>query len=120
MAPKPSVFGEDYFCTCYRDYERQNPPRKMRFYRMLAEKGLPLRFRSLFNQPLRAPAREADDLVRALRRLSVLLGEAAACSGTAVHWAELGLRQRQALARRLHELAELAMAIRDSLTVPRE
>ena len=40
MAPEQPLFGEDYFRRCYRDYERQNPRRKMRFYRMLAEKAV--------------------------------------------------------------------------------
>ncbi len=31
------TFGEDYFGQYYADYERQNPPGKMKFYRCLAE-----------------------------------------------------------------------------------
>jgi len=32
-------FERDYFETCYRNYARQNPPRKLRFYRELAERA---------------------------------------------------------------------------------
>jgi len=33
-------FDRDYFATAYRDYARQNPPRKLRFYRRLMEREL--------------------------------------------------------------------------------
>ncbi len=87
---------------------------------VLAEKGLPLRFRPLFNAPTRARVPEANDLLRALRRLSAILGEAATISGTAVHWADLGTHEAQGLARQLQDLAELSLAVRDSLHVTRQ
>jgi SAM-dependent methyltransferase len=31
----PPVFDEHYYCQVYRDYRRQSPPRKLRFYRRL-------------------------------------------------------------------------------------
>ena len=31
-----AAFDAAYFAACYRDYRRQNPPRKLRFYRRLA------------------------------------------------------------------------------------
>ena len=38
MAMERRRFDEAYFRTTYRDCQRQTPPRKMRFYRKLAEK----------------------------------------------------------------------------------
>src|SRR5437867_3812066 len=43
-APRVTVdreggFERDYFESCYPDYARQNPPRKLRFYRGLAERA---------------------------------------------------------------------------------
>lgn len=35
-----AAFEEEYFAANYPDYERQNPPRKLRFYRRLAERAL--------------------------------------------------------------------------------
>jgi len=34
-------FDKGYFETVYRDYPRQNPPRKLRFYRRLVERAAP-------------------------------------------------------------------------------
>jgi SAM-dependent methyltransferase len=40
-ALKSRDFGPDYFQTVYRNYHRQNPPRKMAFYRELVAKYAP-------------------------------------------------------------------------------
>src|SRR6185503_2768349 len=41
MTTSPSRgFDREYFDRNYRDYERQNPPRKLRFYRRLLERVL--------------------------------------------------------------------------------
>jgi SAM-dependent methyltransferase len=34
-------FGKDYFSSAYRDYEKQNPKRKLLFYKKLVERELP-------------------------------------------------------------------------------
>ena len=34
-------FEREYFESCYRNYARQNPPRKLRFYRRLVESAVP-------------------------------------------------------------------------------
>jgi len=39
--PDSSQFGAEYYETNYSNYERQNPARKMRFYRGLVNKHLP-------------------------------------------------------------------------------
>lgn len=36
-----SGFEREYFESCYRNYTQQNPPRKLRFYRRLAESAAP-------------------------------------------------------------------------------
>jgi SAM-dependent methyltransferase len=38
---KPPRFDREYYDRSYRDYERQNPPHKLRFYRGLAERYAP-------------------------------------------------------------------------------
>jgi SAM-dependent methyltransferase len=39
--PLSTQFDERYFASVYGDYSRQNPPRKLRFYRELLERYLP-------------------------------------------------------------------------------
>ncbi len=39
--PLSTQFDERYFASVYGDYSRQNPPRKLRFYRQLLERYLP-------------------------------------------------------------------------------
>jgi len=39
--PNEGRFEREYFETVYRDYSRQNPPRKLHFYRRLVEKVAP-------------------------------------------------------------------------------
>lgn len=41
MAPGDARFEESYFDSVYPDYSRQNPPRKLAFYRRLAERVAP-------------------------------------------------------------------------------
>jgi SAM-dependent methyltransferase len=41
MAGAPAAFEREYYATYYRDYERQNPPRKMRHYRLAVERHMP-------------------------------------------------------------------------------
>lgn len=38
---RAAPFERDYYETVYRDYGRQNPPRKLRFYRRLVERATP-------------------------------------------------------------------------------
>jgi len=40
MAASPPAFEREYYDTYYRDYDRQNPPRKMRHYRETVERCL--------------------------------------------------------------------------------
>lgn len=42
MADNGEVYGEMYYSTTYRDYHRQNPPRKLEFYRSIVEQHTPL------------------------------------------------------------------------------
>lgn len=50
-APSPSAFDAAYYRRAYRDYARQNPPRKLRFYAAMAERhlapGLPRRIHDI-------------------------------------------------------------------------
>jgi len=41
MAASPPAFEREYYDTYYRDYDRQNPPRKMSHYRQTVERHLP-------------------------------------------------------------------------------
>ncbi len=41
VMPSPGEFERDYYRTVYRDYGRQNPPRKLAFYRDLIWQNLP-------------------------------------------------------------------------------
>ena len=36
-------FEQEYYASVYPDYARQNPPRKLQFYRELVERVAPLR-----------------------------------------------------------------------------
>lgn len=40
MAASPTAFEREYFDACYGDYERSNPPRKLRHYRQAVERHL--------------------------------------------------------------------------------
>ncbi|MGH7681496.1 MAG: class I SAM-dependent methyltransferase, partial [Candidatus Eiseniibacteriota bacterium] len=40
-AASRDIFEQGYFEKNYRNYERQNPPRKLRFYREIAERAAP-------------------------------------------------------------------------------
>jgi SAM-dependent methyltransferase len=39
--PRTSDFEREYFDSAYRDYARQNPPGKLRFYRRMLERSMP-------------------------------------------------------------------------------
>jgi SAM-dependent methyltransferase len=39
-APPNGRFERSYFETCYADYDRQNPPHKLAFYRQIAERAV--------------------------------------------------------------------------------
>jgi SAM-dependent methyltransferase len=43
MNDASSLFGREYFETSYGDYERQNPPRKLRHYREVVQRFAPTR-----------------------------------------------------------------------------
>lgn len=42
MAGLLAAFEQEYYATYYRDYARQNPPRKMQHYRQAVERSLPV------------------------------------------------------------------------------